>query len=344
MSGAYFKNTVWDCSVSEYEKHRIPGMIVTSKGTIIIYNEARRTPSDWATMDVFAQRSTDGGKTFGEKIYLARSDEKVNTTNNPVMVEDGKGRIHFLYCEDYGIRGGRMLHRVSEDDGMTWGEAQDVTAATLPDYRNAFAFGPGHGIRTNDGTLVIPVWFVAKCYGEKDHSHHPSALSTFFSLDDGDTWQLGEIMRGTPVVPQPNETEVTLTSDGTIYLNARNATHYRASAYSKTGYSRWSELKLDYALKDAICFGSCVTYNHGGKQAILMGHCACYTDRTNVTVEVSLDDGKTWAHSKLLDDKEGGYVEMAVDNATGMIYVLYEEDWGAKCHLVAFDYEWLMSE
>ena len=51
-----------------YSNHRIPGMIVTSKGTLIIYNEARRTASDWANMDIFIQRSEDHGESFGEPI------------------------------------------------------------------------------------------------------------------------------------------------------------------------------------------------------------------------------------------------------------------------------------
>lgn len=342
MSGVFYKHTVWNSETSEYEKHRIPGMIVTGRGTVIVYNEARLTPSDWARMDIFAQRSEDQGRTFGERIYLARSDERVQTVNNPVMVEDGKSRIHFLYCENYGISGGRMLHRVSADDGMTWSEAQDVTPATLPYYRNAFAFGPGHGIRTETGALIVPVWLVPKCYGQAEHSHNPSVISTFFSLDDGESWQLGDIIKSSESVVSPNETEVTLTRDGRVYLNARNHSHYRAAAYSPNGYSGWTDLRLDQALGDAICFGSCVTYRDAQRQAILMGHCACLTERKQVTIEVSFDDGRTWAHKKLLDADHGGYVEMGVDSARGLIYVLYEEDWGAKCHLNAFDFDWLM--
>ena len=54
------------------------------------------------------------------------------------------------------MNGGRVLVRHSDDDGLTWSEPEDITAATLPEYRNAFALGPGHGIMTG-GTLIIPV-------------------------------------------------------------------------------------------------------------------------------------------------------------------------------------------
>ena len=84
-----------------FSNHRIPGMIVTQKGTLLVYCEARREASDWALMDVLLQRSEDHGKTFGEKLVLAKGTEERPTVNNPVMVQDKNGRIHFLYCEDY---------------------------------------------------------------------------------------------------------------------------------------------------------------------------------------------------------------------------------------------------
>ena len=97
----YEQYTVWDSEKTEYTRHRIPGMTVTERGTVIIYNEARHDGDDWALMDIFAQRSEDGGRTFGERIYLARGSEEINTVNNPVMMQDKNGRIHFLYCENY---------------------------------------------------------------------------------------------------------------------------------------------------------------------------------------------------------------------------------------------------
>ena len=334
--------TVWDASMTEYVRHRIPGMIITEKGTVIIYNEARHQGDDWAVMDIFAQRSVDGGKTFGERIYLARNSETVNTVNNPVMVQDACGRIHFLYCENYSILGGRVLHRVSDDDGMTWSEPKDITAATLPEYRNAFALGPGHGIRTPDGTLAVPVWMVPKCHGTDVYSHHPSVISVLYSKDNGESWQLGDIMRGDrDGVTEPSETVLALTSDGSVYLNARVICTKRAIAYSKNGYCGFTALTPDEALTDPICFGSCATYSRDGIHGIIFANCDHEKERKNVTVRLSLDDGKTWCCSRVIDADRGGYVECGVDNASGDIFVLYEENGGVKCHMAVFDLEWL---
>ena len=48
----------------EYTNHRIPGMLVTDRGTLLVYCEARKSGSDWAMMDILLQRSQDQGKTF----------------------------------------------------------------------------------------------------------------------------------------------------------------------------------------------------------------------------------------------------------------------------------------
>ena len=338
-----FENyVVWDAEKTEYVRHRIPGMIITDRGTVIIYNEARHDGSDWAVMDIFAQRSEDGGKSFGERIYLARNSETVNTVNNPVMMQSADGRLHLLYCENYSVLGGRVLHRTSDDDGVTWGEVRDITASTLPEYRNAFAIGPGHGIRTPDGTLAVPVWFVPKCHGADVYDHHPSVISVLYSRDNGEGWQLGDIMKGDGAsVTDPSETGLAITSDGSVYLNARVTRHHRAVAYSGNGYCDFTPLCPDKALTDPICFGSCATYARDGVHGIIFANCDHEKERKNVTVKLSLDDGRTWSFSKVIDAERGGYVECGVDNRTGDIFVLYEENWGAKCHLAIFDLDWL---
>jgi len=338
----YEQYTVWDSEKTEYTRHRIPGMTVTERGTVIIYNEARHDGDDWALMDIFAQRSEDGGRTFGERIYLARGSEEINTVNNPVMMQDKNGRIHFLYCENYSISGGRVLHRTSNDDGLNWSEARDITSATLPEYRNAFALGPGHGICTPDGTIAVPVWLVPRCYGKPIYSHSPSVISVLYSVDNGESWQLGDIMRGNSVdAVNPSETELALTSDGSVYLNARVDCHRRAVAYSENGYHSYSPLAADSALTDPICFGSCVGYSHGGTRGIIFANCDHESERKNVTVKLSLDDGRTWSYKRSICTERGGYVECNADNRNGDIYVLYEENWGKKCHLAVFDLEWI---
>ena len=320
-----------------YYSNRIPGILVTSKSTVIIYNEARHDHSDWAMMDIFMQRSKDQGKTFGEMIYLARGSVACPTVNNPVMMEDHNGRLHFLYCGDYTINGNGAWYRFSDDDGLTWSEPENITDATEPEIHDVFAFGPGHGICTADGMLLIPVWMVPKSAGEDIHSHSPSVISTFYSKDRGKSWHLGEIIPAFKDVQSPNETVAAETSDGRILLNIRSFALYRSKAYSNTGIDGWSTPTNDTALPDPKCFGSIVSYrNFLGKFALLQVNCASQTERNNVTLTVSFDDGKTWDIKHIIDAERGGYCDVAADEKNEKIYILYEEDYGKNVFLATF--------
>jgi len=82
--------------------YRIPGLLVTPKGTLLAYCEARRDgKSDWGEIEVRLRRSVDGGTTWSAATQLGHhgprlegnprkqtGGEKEQTVNNPVMVAD----------------------------------------------------------------------------------------------------------------------------------------------------------------------------------------------------------------------------------------------------------------
>ena len=329
----------------QYTNRRIPGMIVTDRGTLIIYNEARRAASDWAMMDIFCQRSVDNGASFEAPIYLANGTEEHPTVNNPVMVQDRNGRIHFLYCEDYGVDGGRILRRYSDDDGVSWSKPIDLTEATLPQLRNAFALGPGHGIRLQNGVLVIPIWMVPKRYHAPLHSHFPSEITTLYSTDDGEHWHLGDILTSNSEIFSPHETVAAELSDGRVYLSIRHRAHQRVKAISRDGYSQWEDYAPDYALIDPMCFGSIAAYaKEGVPHTLFFANCEHMSSRTHVVIKASMDDGATFPYRVMLDEENGGYVEIAVDVSRDRIYVLYEHKYGESLHLATMNYRDLIPE
>lgn len=316
-----------------YARHRIPGLIVTSAGTVLIYHEARYEAGDWSLMDILLQRSDDFGKSFSKAIKLAEGTLEHKTVNNPVMIQDNKGRIHFLYCKDYGIDGAGIFRRYSDDDGITWSEKIEITTLTSPDYRNAFAFGPGHGICLSSGRLVVPVWMVPKFYESAPKAHSPSVVTTFFSDDNGESWMLGDILGSNFDLQSPNETSAAELSDGSVYLNIRCVNAWRARAISKNGYSDWMEYGPEKSLIDPQCFGSVASYRYNQDNPVLLfANCESKTERRNVTLKASFNDGKDWTKHCVIDAERGGYVDVNVDNNNGNIYVIYEDKFGQSVH------------
>ena len=233
------------------------------------------------------------------------------------------GTIVPMLAEDYTV----------SDDGLTWSLPQDITYATFPSMRNAFALGPGHGICTHDGILLVPVWMVPKEFGQPVDSHVPSIISTLYSLDSGKTWDMGEMLGDTEEIVSPNETVAAELPDGQIYLNIRNMTNYRARAYSVTGIDEWTEYGRDKDLPDPVCFGSVIRF----QADLYFVNCNSTERRANVCLRKSSDGGRTWPALLPIDKDRGGYAEIAADETVPLIYVLYEEDGGTCCHLARID-------
>ncbi|MHC4560083.1 MAG: sialidase family protein [Planctomycetota bacterium] len=126
--------------------YRIPGVVVTSKGTVLAYCEARKnTVADRGEIEIHMRRSTDTGLTWsppkqiahlGPRLarnpYLPDKKKKKNmggpneqTVNNPVAIADCNGVVHFVYCVEYM----RSFYMRSTDDGITWSKPVEITYA-----------------------------------------------------------------------------------------------------------------------------------------------------------------------------------------------------------------------
>jgi len=250
------KIDLFEAGKDDYAMYRIPGIVVTAKGTVLAYCEARKTGgSDWGTIDIMLRRSTDGGKTWQPRMKVANVPgpkeknpvaiaKKVGkatdvTYNNPVAFADRDGSVHMLFCLEYM----RCFYIRSDDDGVNWSAPVEITKtfeAFRPQYDwKAMAAGPAHGIQLRSGRLVVPVWIST---GTGGNAHRPSVTATIYSDDHGKSWKAGEI-----AVPDteewifPNETVIVQLTDGRVMLNVRSESlaHRRLVTTSPDGATQW---------------------------------------------------------------------------------------------------------
>ncbi len=344
--------------------YRIPGIVVTTKGTVLAYCEARRkSGSDWGEIEVHLRRSTDGGRTWSAPANIAHKGERIEgnphkhdeegareqTVNNPVAIVDKDGTVHFLYCINYA----RCFYMKSTDDGVTFSKPVEITAA-FEAFRpkcpwNVLATGPGHGIQIKSGRLVVPVWLA---YGKKPGDHAPSMAGTIYSDDAGATWKAGDIaMPNEGDFKNPNETSVAELSDGRVMLNTRSVSKAsrRLISTSADGATGWSTPTFDDALWEPICMGGLVSVPGKPGTLIFSNPHSLEVDaagqpipggrgkRRNLSVKVSFDDGKTWPLYQTLEEGPSAYSDLAV-LPDGSVLCFYERD--KRLTLAAIPPEW----
>lgn len=294
-----------------YEYYRIPGIIFTEKGSLIACYECRQEKQDWGNIDIAMRRSTNGGKTWSDRVILVPGSGE--TANNPIMFSD-EGQIILMYQIMYR----RTFLRRSFDDGLTWGAPEEITRMIKsPGYDyTIIACGPGHGTVLSNGRYLTPVWLCAN--PDNPQAHRPSIISTLYSDDRGSTWQLGELIRNEEL-HNPSETTCA-EADGQVLLNIRHEgpNHRRILAYSSDGISRWHNFRYADELPDPICSGSMICVNG----SLYFVNCRNETHRHNLTLQRSSDGGNTWQVLQELS-VQGGYSDIAA--SSGTLYVFYEQ-------------------
>ena len=346
--------------------YRIPGIVVTTKGTVLAYCEARKdSRSDWGEIEIHLRRSTDGGVTWdpaqkiahiGERIEgnprKPQGGEREQTVNNPVAIVDREsGAIEFLYCVNYA----RCFSMRSIDDGVSWSQPVEITATFEPFRKHydwkVIATGPGHGIQLNSGRLVVPIWLA---YGDTG-DHKPSASATIYSDDHGQTWHAGEI-----AVPDegdfgdPNETMITTLSDNRVMLVSRSVSdaNRKLITVSADGATDWSTPVFHDQLWEPVCMASIAShFSRPGTLIFSNPHTLARDSsgneipggrgpRKNLSIKVSHDDGQTWPISKTLEPGPSAYSDLAILPG-GDVLCIYEGD--QTIVVARFNLPWILS-
>lgn len=363
-----------------YSLYHIPGIVVTARGTVLAWCEARKRAagvSDWDDIRILLRRSTDEGRTWSAPASIANVegpkaknpfamrmknvDPKDVTYNNPVLIADRDGTIHMLFCLEYM----RCFYQHSEDDGVTWSSPVEITT-TFEAFKKEYdwkvlATGPNHSIQLRTGRLVVPVWLST---GTGGNAHRPSVTATIYSDDQGKTWKAGNI--AVPCTDEwinPNETVAIELNDGRVMLNVRSESkaHRRLVTISPDGATGWSTPKFDDALLEPICMAGIVRYRRDGENLILFSNPhnldkargkpepGRNRDRKNVSVKVSRDEGRTWPVNKTIEPGPSMYSDIAVTHG-GTIMCFYGRSGdgsglahfaGGRLTLARFNLEWL---
>ena len=325
---------------------RIPAMATTNKGTLLaVYDMRYKSRRDLqGHMDIGLSRSIDGGETWARPIPIMDMKnfgglpEDQNGCSDPNILVDRKtGEIFVSAVWTHGKpnthqwrgKGSEPGHSIlkssqfmivrSTDDGVTWSEPENWTKRLKDPAWHLFAPAPGNGITLRDGTLVMPTQ-------GRDKTGLPFS-NLMWSKDHGKNWTVSNHARD-----NTTECSVVELSDRSLMLNMRDnrnrsdksESNGRAVSVTKDMGKSWTVHRSDHGvLPEPVCMASLISHDLvDGGRVLFFSNPNSKHRREKMTVRMSLDQGKTWPKSILLDQKGGAYssLSMVNDRTLGILY------------------------
>ena len=316
---------VFTSGTDGYHTFRIPAIETAADGSLLAFAEARKhgrsdPGGKGQDIDLVLKRSTDGGKTWSPMKIIEDPGELWSAANAATVVDRATGRVWVLYLRSKPGRSSgtsrpgtddmQTLARYSDDHGVAWSEPIDLTKMAR-DYDDpkwtCSVVGPGGAIQTRSGRLLAPVW---------------KTWNTFaiYSDDHGKTWQRGGFAPGL----RGNENELVELADGRILMDARQAGGaHRWRAISSDGGKTWARARPGEAVTACACAIERFTLKSAGddRDRILWTGPKGPGRRTLV-VRVSVDEGKTFPHERLISDEAAAYSDLTVlkDKTAGVLW------------------------
>ncbi|OXS31040.1 sialidase family protein [Streptomyces sp. XY006] len=328
-----------------YASFRIPAVVATGSGTLLAFCEGRvGSRDDFGNIDIVLKRSTDGGRTWGPLQVAARNGDAL--AGNPAPVVLGTGRVLLVHVRNAAratedaIRRGRVAAadgrrvwvRHSDDEGLTWSAAREITRETKKPQWRWYATTPGHAIQLSTGRVVVPA----------NHSLPPTGTDNgtegrydgghcLLSDDDGATWRIGYVDDNPDGHVNANETTAAELPDGRVYFNTRNdspSPGTRADAHSADGgRSLVKPFRPQAGLTAPVCQAAVLQLRD--PDVLLYSGPADPGFRALMTIRASTDGGTTWRPAHTVDGLPAAYSDLVrVDPDT--VGLLYETgDFGA---------------
>lgn len=327
-------NTAMNDEVSCY---RIPALITAPNGDLIAAID-ERVPScnDLRGSDdinIVIRRSATNGKTWGA-IETVMNFPLGQSASDPSLIVDEITKEIFLFYNFMNLETEKNIYYLhvmkSSDNGKTWSKPEDITSQIAkPEWHKDFKFiTSGRGIQTRSGKLL-------HCMANLD-----SGMHIFGSDDHGKTWYFID----TPIAPA-NESKIIELADGRWMVNAR-VNDKKGGRYvhlSSDEGKTWST-KAEPELSDPGCNASIIRYtaikDGYNKNRLLFANANAVKGRTNLTVRVSYDEGKTWSKGKSVYKGSSAYSSLTILE-NGDIGVFFEKDEYTKNVFAQFSLKWL---
>ncbi|XP_014908423.1 sialidase-2-like [Poecilia latipinna] len=314
--------------------YRIPALLSVDE-TLLTFAERRTEKADHMAEELAMKKGALQRET--NRVTVEWTEQKIveeahidgYRTMNPCPVYDRTNGKLFLFficvegnCTEWWQIGNycnktRLCYVTSDDLGETWSGLTDLTEHLHSDWVT-FAIGPGHGLQTESGRLMIPAYAYV---GVSPAKPIPHAVS-LYSDDSGVNWQFGTLFDRQSIECQM--AEVCDANGRYIYCNARSSEGHRVEASSDSKgqiFAIHSDKKL--VETGCGCQGSVVSFPAQNKDSAAAAgdatHWLLYTHPSHkrkrldlgVFLNKSPSDPNAWSEPWILYRGPSGYSDLA---------------------------------
>jgi predicted neuraminidase len=266
--------------------------------------------SDFGSAFLAARFSADDGRTWTKESKTIVSNDGGMNVMSVSLLRLQDGNIALFYARKNSIRDCIPLMRISKDEGNTW----SAPIPCITDRKGYFVLNNNRVLQLDNGRLIMPVALHETPEGGEFNDK--GRLFTYYSDDNGITWQVGKEVRN-PKNATLQEPGLVALNNGKIMMIIRTDEGVQFAAYSKSDGKKWSAAKptdIPSPLSPATISRipstgdlMMVWNNNGVKNGLYAGK------RTPLNIAISKDEGETWVHEKVLeDDPDGWYCYTAI--------------------------------
>lgn len=340
--------TVFESGKDGYSHYRIPAIIGLPNSRLLAFCEGRvNNAGDFGNIDIVMKYSDDNGRTWSALQVIVDADSL--QAGNPAPVVDmtdpafPKGRIFLFYNtgnnHENEVRKGKgvreVWYKTSADGGHSWSQPVNITtqvhrpnqpvinsAYNFKEDWRSYANTPGHAMQFDNGKFKGRIFIAANHSAGEPQQHSTDYYAHGFYTDDhGKSFRLA----ATVDIAGSNESTAAALPGDKLMMNSRNQKgdiKARIVSVSSNGGASWDTSYFDHSLPDPVNEGSLLRVtNTKGENMLIFSNAADTSQRNNLTLRISKDDGSTWYKKYIVDtDKR------------------FTEDYTAYSDLVALEY------
>lgn len=304
------KTTVLTLEPDTNNPRNSEGDFITLKDGRILFIFSRFTGTDGGDFGhayLASRYSSDNGKTWSKEDQLVVEQEAAVNTMSVSLLRLKNGAIALFYLRVNSTSDCIPWMRISTDEAKTWSEPIQC----ISDRKGYFVVNNNRVIQLKNGRLLMPAaYHYVPEGGDWDEKAGHGRIYCYYSDDNGQTWKPGkEVANPDSVINQ--EPAVIELKNGNVLMLIRTNSGAQYISSSEDKGETWSAAKKSNITSPTSPASIARIPSTG--DLLLVWNNTVNEKRTPLNIAVSKDEGKTWSHTKTLEDSpDKGYCYTAI--------------------------------